>query len=61
MKHDRLCTLKGIHVLRFTGKQVETETGWVLAQIEPALVSPSQAVIDNTVDAISSKCEEDRV
>jgi very-short-patch-repair endonuclease len=34
---------QGIRVLRFTGKQVETETDWVLAQIDQTLGSLSQA------------------
>ncbi len=34
---------QGIRVLRFTGKQVETETEWVLAQIDQVLGSSAQA------------------
>ena len=40
---DRFMHSEGICVLRFTGKQVETETDWVLAQIDQVLGSPSQA------------------
>ena len=40
---DRFMHLQGIRVLRFTGKQVETETELVLAQIDLALRSASQA------------------
>ncbi len=32
---------QSIRILRFTGKQVEFETEWVLAQIDQALGSPS--------------------
>ncbi len=40
---DRFMRSQGIRVLRFTGKQVETETEWVLAQIDQSFGSPSQA------------------
>ena len=40
---DRFTHSQGIRVLRFTGKQVELETEWVLVQIDQALSSPSQA------------------
>ena len=40
---DRFMHSQGIRVLRFTGKQVETETELVLAQIDLALRSASQA------------------
>ena len=40
---DRFMHLQGIRVLLFTGKQVETETELVLAQIDLALRSASQA------------------
>jgi very-short-patch-repair endonuclease len=40
---DRFMHSQGIRVLRFTSKQVETEIDWVLAQIDQALGSPSQA------------------
>ena len=40
---DRFMHSQGIRVLRFTGKQVETEIDWVLAQIDQSLGSPSQA------------------
>jgi very-short-patch-repair endonuclease len=32
---------QGIRVLRFTGKQVELETDWVLAQIDQTLAPSS--------------------
>ena len=38
---DRFMYSQGIRVLRFTGKQVETETELVLAQIDQALGSAS--------------------
>jgi very-short-patch-repair endonuclease len=34
---------QGIRVLRFTGKQVERETDWALAQIDQALGSSSSS------------------
>ena len=37
----RFMIAKSIRVLRFTGKHVELETEWVLAQIDQALGSPS--------------------
>jgi len=40
---DRFMHSQGIRVLRFTGKQVETETDCILAQIDQALGSSSQA------------------
>ncbi len=40
---DRFMHSQGIRVLRFTGKQVETETEWVLAQIDQVLGSSAQA------------------
>ena len=40
---DRFMHLQGIRVVRFTGKQVETETELVLTQIDLALRSASQA------------------
>jgi very-short-patch-repair endonuclease len=40
---DRFMHLQGIRILRFTGKQVETETDWVLAQIDQVLRSSTQA------------------
>jgi adenine-specific DNA-methyltransferase len=40
---DRFMHSQGIRVLRFTGKQVETETHWVLAQIDQALGPLSEA------------------
>ena len=36
---DRFMQAQGIRVLRFTGKQVEFDTEWVIAQIEQAFVS----------------------
>ncbi len=38
---DRFMLSQDIRVLRFTGKQVELETDWVLAQIDQALASSS--------------------
>ena len=38
---DRFMIAQSIRVLRFTGKQVELETEWVLAQIDQALGSRS--------------------
>ena len=38
---DRFMIAQGIRVLRFTGKQVELETDWVLAQSDQALSSSS--------------------
>ncbi len=40
---DRFMRSQGIRVLRFTGKQVELETEWVLAQIDQALGSSFEA------------------
>ncbi len=40
---DRFMHSQGIRVRRFTGKQVETEPEWVLAQIDQTFVPPSQA------------------
>ncbi len=40
---DRFMHSQGIRVLRFTGKQGETETEWVLAQIDQVLGSSAQA------------------
>jgi very-short-patch-repair endonuclease len=40
---DRFMHLQGIRILRFTGKQVETETDWVLAQISQVLDSLTEA------------------
>lgn len=39
---DRFLHSEGINVLRFTGKQVELETEWVLSQIDNSLDSSSQ-------------------
>ena len=38
---DRLMIAQGIRVLRLTGKQVELETDWGLAQIDQTLASSS--------------------
>ena len=40
---DRFMQTQGIRVLRFTGKQVELETAWVLAEIDQSLDSPSSS------------------
>ena len=40
---DRFMIAQGLRVLRFTGKQVELETEWILAQIDQALGSRPQA------------------
>ena len=40
---DRFMNSQRIRVLRFTGKQVEIETEWVLAQIDNSLASSMQS------------------
>ena len=40
---DKFTHSQGIRVLRFTGKQVELETEWVLTQIDQLRSPPSQA------------------
>ncbi len=42
---DRFMHSQGIRVLRFTGKQVETETEWVLAQITKCLAHQLRPLI----------------
>ncbi len=51
---DRFMHSQGIRVLRFTGKQVETEPEWVLAQIDQAFAPPSQAPHRNPIASKST-------
>lgn len=40
---DQFMHSQGIRIMRFTGKQVETETDWVLTQVDQVLGSQTQA------------------